>query len=108
MSQLVAAEPSPFRCDVDGAWRVGSTRVTVDTVIAAYQEGATAEEIHLRYDSVALADIHSLIAYYLRHRDEVEAYLSRRRDEAEHVRKQVETRQGVQEIRKRLAARSST
>ena len=30
------------------------------------------------YDLLVLADIYSLIAYYLRHRDEVRAYLKRR------------------------------
>lgn len=42
-SLLIAAEPIPLETDADGVVRVGETRVTLDTVVAAFKEGATAE-----------------------------------------------------------------
>ena len=48
-SLVIAAEPIPLEADSDGVVRVGGTRVTLGTVVAAFQEGATAEEIVFQY-----------------------------------------------------------
>jgi uncharacterized protein (DUF433 family) len=105
MAPTVHADPAPLRLDSSGVLRVGNTRVTLDTVVRAYQDGASAEEIVLRYDSLGLAEVHAVIAYYLRHTEEIDDYLSRRASEAAEVRKQVEARQGVQAVRTRLQNR---
>lgn len=55
---------------------VGGTRVTLDTLVAAFDAGATAEEIAQQYPSVALADVYAVIAYYLLHQPEIQAYLT--------------------------------
>ena len=67
MSLLVTSEPVPLVTDLDGVIRVGATRVTLDTVIAAFQEGMTAEGIVEQYPSLRLADVYSVIGYFLRH-----------------------------------------
>jgi hypothetical protein len=77
----------------------------LDTIIGAFQDGATAEEIAHQYPSVELADVYSVIAYYLRHRSEVEEYLQRRGKEAAEVRRQNEARFDPRGIRDRLLAR---
>ena len=82
----------PIATDVDGVVRVGGTRVTLDTVVMAYTEGLSAEEIVRQYPSLDLADTHAAIAYYLRHRDEVDAYLAERRRLAASVRRENEAR----------------
>jgi uncharacterized protein (DUF433 family) len=41
---------------VDGVVRVGGTHMTLDTVVAVFEEGATAEEIVKQYPSLRLAD----------------------------------------------------
>ena len=76
------AEPPPLSRDKGGPIRVGGTRVTLDTVVGAWEDGATAEEIAQRYDALALADIHAALSYYLRHREEVQDYLAIRRQTA--------------------------
>jgi uncharacterized protein (DUF433 family) len=48
--------------DADGAVRVAGTRVTLDTIVAAFDAGATAEEIAQHYSSISLADVYSVIA----------------------------------------------
>jgi len=105
MSITISAETLPLRIDADGVVRVGRTRVTLDTVVGAFLEGATAEEIAHRYPSVDLADVYSVIAYYLRHRPEIEEYLGRRRQEAAGVQRQNEKQFDPHGIRDRLLAR---
>jgi uncharacterized protein (DUF433 family) len=95
----------PVHKDADGVIRVGGTRVTLDTLVAAFDSGATAEEIVQRYPSVALADVYSVIAYYLRHQPEIQAYLTHRQREAGAVREQNERRFDPSGIRNRLIAR---
>src|SRR6476660_8240361 len=102
MSTTIHADPAPLRSDAAGVLRVANTRVTLDTVWAAYRDGASPEEIAVRYDSLALADVHAVIAYCLRHPADVEAYLAARRAAAEEARARVQARQGVQAVRARL------
>src|SRR5712691_2213406 len=49
-------EVIPLTADANGVLRVGNTRVTLDTVLAAFADGATAEEIVQQYPSLQLAD----------------------------------------------------
>ena len=105
MSTATFVEPATIRLDADGVLRVGPSRLSVDAVVRAYNEGASPEVIHMRFDSVSLADIHSVIAYYLRHTGEIETYLASREELAKEVRRRVEERQGIQNIRERLEKR---
>ena len=98
-------EVIPLEVDPDGTVRIGKTRVTLDTVIAAFTEGATAEEIVQQYPSLDLADVYSVLAYYLRHRSEVDAYVHERQEQAEAVRKDNESRWDPSGVRDRLLAR---
>lgn len=98
-------ERVPVHTDADGVIRVGGTRVTLDTLVAAFDAGATAEEIAQQYPSVVLADIYSVIAYYLRHGSDIRAYISERQRQAAQVREQNERRFDASGIRARLQAR---
>ena len=80
----------PLQTDESGAMRVGGTRVTLDVIIARYQQGDTPEAIHEGFSTIALSDIYAVIAYYLAHQDEIDAYLERRDAEAERIRREVE------------------
>ncbi len=107
MTTLTTTETIPLATDADGVSRVGKTRVTLDTIVAAFSEGATAEEIAQQYPTVLLADIYTIIGYYLRRRVEVEAYLSRRQQQAAQIRSQNEARFNSVGIRERLLARQA-
>ncbi|HLA07055.1 MAG TPA: DUF433 domain-containing protein [Anaerolineales bacterium] len=91
--------------DKDGVIRVGKTRVTLDTLVAAFLEGATPEEIAVQYPVVPLADVYSVVGYYLHQKKHVDAYLKRRKKFAEEVRKQNEARFNISGIRERLLVR---
>ena len=105
MTIPAATETLPLDMGDDGVIRVSKTRVTLDTLVKAFAEGATAEEIAQQYPSVPLADVYSVIGYYLRQNREVETYLSERRANAEQIRNQNEMRQNPVGIRERLVAR---
>lgn len=51
MTLTIAADPAPITIDEHGVARVGGTRVTLDTVITAFQLGETAQSIALNYDA---------------------------------------------------------
>jgi len=105
MTLAIAVEPTPLGVDTNGAVRVGKTRVTLDTVVKAFLEGATAEEIGEQYTSLQLSDIYSVIGYYLRHKAEVDAYLLERQRQAVAIRQEAEQRFNPIGIRERLLAR---
>ena len=105
MTTALAMEPIPLMTGDDGVIRVAGTRVTLDTLAAAFSAGATAEEIAQDYSAVSLADVYAVIAYYLRHRGEIEGYLKRRAEQREAVRRDNETRFDYRELRQRLLSR---
>ena len=103
---LLQREGPPLRRDSTGALRIGESRVLLELVIRAFEDGATPETIAQQYPTTTLADIYGVIAYYLRHRDEVDAYLAERAQQAEEVRQRIESQQGdLVEVRHRLLAR---
>ncbi len=107
ITSLDTRETIPLAMDSAGVIRVGNTRVTLDTIIAGFKEGATAEEIAQQYPSVSLADVYYVIGYYLRRQSELEDYLKRRHSQAEQTRQQNEARFDPTGIRERLLARKT-
>jgi uncharacterized protein (DUF433 family) len=107
MTLTIQAEPVPLRATADGVILVAGTRVTLDTVVAAFREGATPEEIAQRYPTLELADLYAVIGYILRRRAEVHDYLRRRAVQAGEVRRENESRFDPQGVRERLLARAA-
>lgn len=95
----------PLARSADGVLLVANTRVTLDTLVASFQAGATAEEIALRYPSLALSDIYAAISYFLQNQREVELYLEERQKQAATVRAENERRFVPDGLRSRLLAR---
>jgi uncharacterized protein (DUF433 family) len=105
LPDALPAHPAPLRSDADAVIRVGSSRVTLDTLVVAFQNGCTAEEIVMKYPSLDLTDVYATIAYYLWNREEIDAYLAKRELEARTIHDDVEVRQPSAGIRERLLAR---
>jgi uncharacterized protein (DUF433 family) len=99
-AQLIPLAPNP-----DGTILVAGTRVTLETLVNAFRQGETAEAIAEQYSSLDLADVYAVIGYYLRHQDEVEAYLRQQKQLAETVRAENERRFPAVGLRDRLLAR---
>lgn len=77
------------------------------TVITAFKQGDTPEEIVADFDTLDLADVYVVLAYYLRHQEDVEAYLREQQREADELRREVEARFSQAGLRERLLARRS-
>jgi uncharacterized protein (DUF433 family) len=103
MNQAVAAVP--LSMDHAGVLRVSGTRVSLDSVIFAFNEGSTPEEIAQQYTTLNLADIYAIISYYLQNQDEVVEYLKRRKHQRAELKNEVESRFDPEGIRDRLLAR---
>jgi uncharacterized protein (DUF433 family) len=90
---ILYADPIPLRVDETGIIRIGKSRVTLDVLIADYRKGWSAEEIVRQLDTLDLADVHFAIAYYLRHRDEIDEYLRQRWVQADEFQRKIEAEQ---------------
>ena len=71
MDIVLQAEAPPLRRDSSGGLRIGTSRVLLELVIHAFEDGATPEAIAQRYPTATLADIYSVLAYFLRHQEEI-------------------------------------
>ena len=92
MSLVLESQPVPLHADADGVVRVAGTRVTLDTVVAAFTQGATAEQIAHDYPVLSLMDIYAVITFYLRQREAEEAYLAEQNRTGQHIRHRMEAR----------------
>ena len=104
------ATPMPFvvplYTDEHGKIRVVGTRVLLELVIHAYNQGETAEGILDSYPTLNLADIYAVLAYYLKNRAEVDAYMRQAEAAADHIQREVEAAYSpdTQALRARLRA----
>ena len=101
----LTAVPAPLTNDEDGVVRVRGSRVRLESVLQAFQCGSSPEEIVLKYPVLNLTDVYSVIAYYLWHRDEVNAYLKRRAEHVDSVSQENEVRFPSSGIRRQLLER---
>jgi uncharacterized protein (DUF433 family) len=116
MSKVETTITVPLTLTEFGTIRVGSSRVSLDSVVYHFKQGATAERIAESFPSLDLADIYAVIAYYLANRESVEEYLRRQEAEADALQQQIEsdpkqlkaTNQLRERIRARQAARQPT
>ena len=81
---------SYVRSDENGAFRVGKTKVSLDSVVYAFQQGHSPETIQQQYPSISLEEIYGAITYYLANREEVDQYLKRQEQLWNELRKESE------------------
>jgi uncharacterized protein (DUF433 family) len=105
MKPLTFTQIVPLVQEDDGTVHVTGSRVTLDTLVGAFQKGATAEQIQDSYPALSLAQIYAVIAYYLEHQADVKDYLKLRRQEAASIRNEIEEHQDARDFRARLRAR---
>jgi len=78
----------------NGVLRVTGTRIPLERIVEGYKAGQTPEHIVEAFDTLRLADVYTLIGYYLDHTEEVEQYLRETDEQANELRRQIEARQG--------------
>lgn len=105
MTITVTPEPVPLAADASGVMRIGNTRVSLDILVNAFHAGQSPEEIREQYPTVELADIYSVLTYYLRHTADVDAYLAEQDHQRDQARAETQARFPQAGIRARLLAR---
>ena len=85
--------------------RIGDTRVRLDTVVYAFNEGYTAEEIVSQYPALDLGDVYAVIAYYLVNRPAVDEYMVKRVEKGQALRTEIEAKPEYQAFRQLLLKR---
>jgi len=97
----------PLREDPPGVFRVGKSRVLLELVIRAFQDGATPEAIVQSYPTLNLADVYAVVSRYLADPAPFEDYLRTCDEAAEETRRRIEAIQGPQgNLREVLLARA--
>ena len=89
-----------------GSWRIAGTRISLDSVVYSFCEGATPEEICQDFPGLSLAQVYATIAYYLNNREQVDSYLQDVQQSAEDLQQELETRHRdfLRDLRQRLTA----
>ena len=106
MNLPIKALEVPLFDDGQGGLRVTGTRVLLERIVHAFDDGATPEGIVQSYDTLHLADVYAVLTWYLRHKAEVEDYLHKRAEDAQAIRRTIEAKQPDRaELRARLVAR---
>jgi len=69
----------------DGYW-ILDTGISLDSVVFRFLEGLSAESIRLDcFPALTLEEVYGAVAYYLQHREEIDAYLRRRNEDFESI-----------------------
>jgi uncharacterized protein (DUF433 family) len=93
---------SYVRIDDHGVYRVGRTRVSLDSVVIAYQLGHSAETIQDQYPALSLEEAYGAIAFYLANQQLVDEYLKRQQQVWEQFKAKVD--QNASPVVERLRA----
>jgi uncharacterized protein (DUF433 family) len=91
--------------DLAGRLTVPGTRICLDVLVADFKRGKTPESIHDADQTVSLADVYAIFAYYLRHRAEVEAYLAGQEREGAQIQVWIESNDPPEGLRATPLAR---
>jgi uncharacterized protein (DUF433 family) len=105
MTIAIEARPIPLSVNQHGILIVNGTRIPLDTIVYAFRQGATAEEIVQSYDTLKLSDVYAIIAYYLDNQHEVDEYLERREAKTKEIHQFIDTHFDQSGFRERLLAR---
>jgi uncharacterized protein (DUF433 family) len=106
MNMPIQAVAVPLFDDGQGGLRVTGTRVLLERIVHAFEDGATPEGIVQSYDTLQLDDVYAVLTWYLRNKPEVQDYLGKRAAEAEAIRRTIEAKQADRAaLRARLMAR---
>ena len=106
MSLATATLPTPFAADEHGVVRIGPSRVTLEQIVSAFDTGASAEEIVETYPTLDLGDVYATIAFIIKNRAEVDAYMAQSAAENERIHSKWEERYPTAELRRRIRARA--
>jgi uncharacterized protein (DUF433 family) len=65
-----------YVANIDGAYHVGGTRVSLDSLVYLFREGVSAESMVDSYPALTLEQVPGALAFYLANQSEMDAYLA--------------------------------
>lgn len=107
MIEVTPTMAIPLTISEEGVIRVGDSRVRLDTVIYAFNDGYTVEEIVAQYPALDLTDVYAVIAFYLGHRPAVDEYIAERAGKAAAIKGEIESKPEYQAFRQQLLDRKA-
>ena len=77
-----------YVAEIEGQYRVGNTRVSLESLVYLYREGMSAESMVESYPALTLEQVHGALAFYLGNQIEIDAYMldGQRAAESQHTR----------------------
>ena len=61
---------------VEGAYRIGDTRVSLDSLVYLFREEMSAESMVDSYPALTLEQVHGALAFYLANQKDIDQYLA--------------------------------
>ena len=74
--------------NVEGAYRVAGSRVSLDSIVYAFLRGESPDGIAESFPALTLEQVYGAIAFYLAQRDEIDSYLRAGKADFERLRQQ--------------------
>jgi len=65
------------------AWITGANTKVIEVVLDKLAYGWSAEEMHFQHPHLSLAQIHTALAYYYEHQEQLDSDIARRRKDVE-------------------------
>jgi uncharacterized protein (DUF433 family) len=86
MNLLGNIMPKEYVMYIEDVYRVGDTRVSLDSLVYLFREGMSAEGMVESYPALTLEQVHGALAFYLANQKEIDVYLAegQRTAEAQH------------------------
>jgi uncharacterized protein (DUF433 family) len=101
----VQTEPVVYAYQTEeGSWRVTGSRVSLDSVVHMFHEGADPEAIVRNFPSLSLEQVYGAIAFYLHNREAVDQYLREQQVRWDELRTESEERN--RDLRERIRRRA--
>jgi uncharacterized protein (DUF433 family) len=105
MTLVIEDEKVPIYADERGVFRINNTRVLLDLVVSSFLRGSSPEDIIEQYTTLDLANVYSVIGYYLRHKEEIDAYIAERDAQAQAFRLEMEAKYPTTATLEKIKAR---
>ena len=76
MNLLGNIMPKEYVMYIEDVYRVGDTRVSLDSLVYLFREGMSAEGMVESYPALTLEQVHGALAFYLANQKEIDVYLA--------------------------------
>jgi uncharacterized protein (DUF433 family) len=82
------------RRTADGGWAVAGSRVSLDSIIAAYWDGKSPEGIVEEFPALTAEQVYGAIAFYLHHKSEIDRHFAQQAARWKDLQRSSETQHG--------------